>query len=153
MHRFAASIGSAAVGGLCGVLLAAFGNSISGSPLGSGVMIGLTVLAGGRLGRLPGAVLGGVCGMLLVALGSLVGGSIVGIVLTIVGCSLLGGWLRWAAQETPAEEENANPGEESSQKEFPHESGDLDTRIDLAWAHNPRPDVRLRVRLRQSVTR
>jgi hypothetical protein len=34
--------------------------------------------------------------VLLVALGSLVGGSAGGVVLTVLGCALLGGWLRWA---------------------------------------------------------
>jgi hypothetical protein len=99
LPKLAAASGSAMLGGFCGALLSAVGNSISGSSFGVGVTIAVTVLVGGWMGRFWGAILGGVCGVLLVALGSLIGGSILGIVLTILSCALLGGWLRWIHED------------------------------------------------------
>lgn len=95
-QRLTAATGSALLGGLCGCILTAFGNTISSSRLGMGTTVVLTALLGGLLGRFPGALLGGMGGVLLVAFGSLIGGSVAGVVLTILVCTLLGGWLRWA---------------------------------------------------------
>jgi hypothetical protein len=94
-HRTVSAGGSVTLGACCGVLLAAFGNSISGSSSGVVVTIFLAGALGAWIGRLSGAVVGAIGGALLVALGSVIGGSPGGVVLTIAACALLAGLCRW----------------------------------------------------------
>jgi hypothetical protein len=96
LDRLVAAGGNALFGGMCGALLASFGNVIGGSVLGSGTHIALLILVGGYVGRLPGAILGGMSAILIAAFGSLVGGSVLGAVLTVVVCSFISGWISWA---------------------------------------------------------
>jgi hypothetical protein len=90
-----AATGSALVGAICGALLAAWGNTVSTSPLGAGAVLVLATGLGALSRRFSGVFLGAICGVLLAAFGFLVGGTILGVVLTITGCALLAAWLQW----------------------------------------------------------
>lgn len=91
--RWTAVVSGCLIGGLCGALLAAFGNTVSSTELGIGVTIVLTTALGAWLGRVPGAILGMLSGILLVAAGSVAGGSPLGAALTMSLGAALGGYL------------------------------------------------------------
>ena len=99
--RIAAAAGNALVGGLAGVLLAAFAHSVSSSALGVVAVILAGALIGGGAGRFPGAVMGALYGGLFAAFCSLLGGTVHGVSLTAVACVLLAGWLRWKIPAIP----------------------------------------------------
>jgi hypothetical protein len=102
-QRLAAASGSALVGGTIGVLMAAFAYSVSSSMTGVGAGVLAGTLVGGCAGRFAGALVGALCGGLLAALGSVLGGSTLGVVVTLVACTLLGGWLRWVHESKEQE--------------------------------------------------
>jgi hypothetical protein len=89
------ALGRALLGALCGVLLAAFATSVSGSVLGVSTVILVGVVIGGAASRLPGAVVGALYGGLAAFALSAMGGSAPGRVLTVAACALLAGWLQW----------------------------------------------------------
>ncbi len=93
-------LGGALIGALCGLVVAAFGHTISGSAVAAVVVILLACLIGAWAGRLPGALLGALLGLLTVAFGQVVGGTALGIGVTVAGCALLGGWGAWTGPPT-----------------------------------------------------
>jgi hypothetical protein len=94
-NKLGTATGAALVGAICGTLLAAWGNSVSSSPVGVTAVIVLAAGLGALTRRIAGVLLGGICGSLLASFGSLVGGTPLGVVLTITGCALLAAWLKW----------------------------------------------------------
>jgi hypothetical protein len=95
MQRIAAAGGSAAVGLLCGGMLAAFAASVSEAAAGVIVTPLLASLLGAWAARLPGAFVGAICGGMLVGLASVVAATGWTLALTVVGGGVLAGWLRW----------------------------------------------------------
>ena len=73
VQKLSAAASGAIVAGILGVMLTAFGNAISGAPLGIWATIILAVALGAWFGRLAGAIAGATGGALLVAL---VGGAL-----------------------------------------------------------------------------
>jgi len=99
IEKLTASAGKAVIGGICGVMLAAMGSLIS-TPIGASVAIVFATVVGGCIGRVAGVILGGIYGVLIVATASLLSDSVLGVFLTIVACTLIGGWLGWPTKRT-----------------------------------------------------
>jgi hypothetical protein len=96
--KMMATGGNAFLGGLIGMIFAAFGNLISSSTPGVVITILVSSILGGELGQFLGMVMGSILGILGVAFGSLISQSVLGIVLTIgIGAFLLG-WGTWVTR-------------------------------------------------------
>jgi ribose/xylose/arabinose/galactoside ABC-type transport system permease subunit len=94
--RMSAVAGSALVAALCGVLLAAFANSVSSSLLARAAVVTGGGVLGGAVGRIWGAVIGVVAGVIVAAALAVLGGSPAGVVFLIAGCAAVGAWLQWS---------------------------------------------------------
>jgi hypothetical protein len=106
--RLTAACGSGLVGGLCGAVLAAFASSLRESTLAGAALIGLWAILGAWAGRGGGALTGAGLGLLASASGQVLG-TTPGVVLTVLACAALGGWLRWVHEDRRATERGNAP--------------------------------------------
>lgn len=101
-NRWLCIAGSALLGAVAALLLASFGQVISGSTLGVAAAIGGGIVLGGCAGRFGGAVAGGILGAMASAFGSVIGGTPFAMVATTALGFVLAGWLEWHEHRRPS---------------------------------------------------
>ncbi|MCE9547265.1 MAG: hypothetical protein K8T25_17475 [Planctomycetia bacterium] len=93
--KCASALSSAAIGAVCGALLAALCSTISGSTFAMGATLLVVTLLGAWLGRFNDFVMCVLCAPLVVALAAVLGSTPLGVVSTIAVCALFGRWRGW----------------------------------------------------------
>jgi hypothetical protein len=125
--RILAAGGSALIGALVGVMLAALGALVSSSDTAVVATVLFATGLGAYAGRIPGALSGLAAASLAVAFGSLIGGSALGFGLTVLACAAVAAYSQWCSDQ--------------SDDWPPHEAARVAQSMNLPRSTNDEPDV------------